>query len=186
MDAGDVSLADSEAANLCKRELGQRLDSRDRAGALYRNQRGLLALVAEVGARRAESQQPVAIGRDIRCVDAQHEAFGAEPIDDQVVDGAAVLRAHDRVLGAPLGQGRGGVGHRALEYRGGVGTTQLEFAHVTQIEDPGGGADRKMLLDNAGIADRHFETTENRHPGAEFLVQGEERGALERVHLIKF
>ncbi len=39
-----------------------------------------------------------------------------------------------------------------------------------------------MLLDNPAVTDRHLETTENRHPRAEFLVKVEQNSALGRIH----
>ena len=49
----------------------------------------------------------------------------------------------------------------------------LELAHVAQIENSRRIADRKMLLDDAGVTNGHLETTENRHSCAEFLVKVE-------------
>jgi hypothetical protein len=39
-----------------------------------------------------------------------------------------------------------------------------------------------MLLDNPAVTDGHLETTENRHPCAEFLVKVEQNSALGRIH----
>ena len=52
-------------------------------------------------------------------------------------------------------------------------SADFELAHVTQIENSGRIADRKMLLDNPAVTNGHLETTENRHSCAEFLVKVE-------------
>ncbi len=72
---------------------------------------------SKIGASAVELEEPFAIGVDIRGVDAQHVALVAEPINDQVVDRAAVVRAHERVLRLAVLEPRRGVGERALERR---------------------------------------------------------------------
>ena len=39
-----------------------------------------------------------------------------------------------------------------------------------------------MLLDNPAVTDGHLETTENRHPCAEFLVKVKQDSALGHIH----
>src|SRR5258708_25496310 len=39
-----------------------------------------------------------------------------------------------------------------------------------------------MLLDNPAVTDGHLETTENRHPCAEFLVKVKQDSALAHIH----
>jgi len=57
---------------------------------------------------------------------------------------------------------------------------------VAQIEDSGCRSNRKVLRDYPAVADGHLETTENCHPGAEFLVEAKQGGTLAGVHLDEF
>src|SRR5208283_5669656 len=61
-------------------------------------------------------------------------------------------------------------------------SADFKLTHVTQIENSRRIADRKMLLDDPAVTDRHLETAENRHPCAEFLVKVEQNGALGSLH----
>jgi hypothetical protein len=54
-----------------------------------------------------------------------------------------------------------------------VRAADFKFAHMTQVENSRRISDRKMLLDNPAVTHGHLETTENRHPRAEFLVKVE-------------
>jgi hypothetical protein len=53
---------------------------------------------------------------------------------------------------------------------------------VAQVENSRVRANRKMLLDNPAVTDGHLETTENRHPSAEFLVKLKQDSALGHIH----
>src|ERR1700730_9996938 len=61
-------------------------------------------------------------------------------------------------------------------------SANFKLTHVAQIENSRGRADRKMLLDNPAVTDGHLETTENRHPCAEFLVNVKQGSALGHIH----
>src|ERR1700730_392810 len=61
-------------------------------------------------------------------------------------------------------------------------SANFKLTHVAQIENSRGRADRKMLLDNPAVTDGHLETTENRHPCAEFLVKVKQDSALGHIH----
>ena len=93
-----VPLGDAEARHVGNRKLRERRQDRDGHRSLHCDQRGRVAHVLELRASAVELDDPFAIGVDVRRVDAEHVALGAESIHDQVVDRAAVLRAHDRVL----------------------------------------------------------------------------------------
>ena len=109
----------------------------------------------------------VAIGFDIRRVDAQHVALRAGAINDQIVDRTAVLRAQNRVLRLAFLEPRSRIGERPFEQFQRARSAYLEFAHVAQVEETRGGAHREMFLDNPAEADRHREAAELGHPRAE-------------------
>ena len=58
-----------------------------------------------------------------------------------------------------LGQARRRIGERAFEQFDRMRPAYLEFAHMAQVENAGGRANRKMLHDDAAVTDRHLEAT---------------------------
>ena len=85
---------------------------------------------------------------------------GPEPVDDEIVDDAAVGRADHRVVGPALlqrrrirdeGEGEGVAGVRALDE---------QLAHVRQVEEAGPLADGAVLLEDAGVLERHQPAAE--------------------------
>ena len=89
--------------------------------------------------------------------------------------------AHDhRVLSAPDGKGRRVGDERFGERRAGLGTLHEQLAHVREVEEPGALADRAMLLEDAGVLDRHHPATELDHPRAQRAVTVVERAEMGR------
>ena len=92
----------------------------------------------------------------------------------------------------PSGRGEGGVLNLSdLQLRGVVAGDVLhrlegalagdfDFAHVGDVEQPGGGAHRVMFRGDAGVFDRHVPTAEGHHARAEGDVGRVQRGFLER------
>ena len=84
----------------------------------------------------------------------------AEPVDDEVVDDAAVRRADHRVVGPPDGEGR----RVADQCRGQgcacLGALDVQLAHVRQIEQAGPAPNSTMLLEDRAVLDRHEPATE--------------------------
>ena len=70
----------------------------------------------------------------------------SQSIHDEIVDDPAAVQAQQSVLRLTLGQPRRGIGQRPLQQFQGVGSVELKFAHVAQIEQAGGGAHRTMFL----------------------------------------
>jgi hypothetical protein len=58
-------------------------------------------------------------------------------------------------------------------------SSQLEFSHMTEVENSGGLPHRAMFLDYATVAEWHFEAAEFSHPGAQRTVQRIERSTLD-------
>ena len=52
-----------------------------------------------------------------------------------------------------------------------AGTDELDLAHVRHVEEPGGGTDRRVLLEDRGVLDRHLESAELDHPRGETQVR---------------
>ena len=64
--------------------------------------------------------------------------------------------AHDhRVVGPADGEGRRVGDERAGQGRAGLRALDEQLAHVRQVEQPGALADGAMLLEDAGVLDRH-------------------------------
>ena len=62
------------------------------------------------------------------------------------------------------------VGRETLTGRRGVRAEHLDLAHVAHVEEPGGGADRAMLLHDAAVGDRHLPAAELDELGVEAAV----------------
>ena len=53
-----------------------------------------------------------------------------------------------------------------------VAAGNLDLPHVADVEEPGGGADRHVLLDEAGVLDRHVPAAELDHASAQRSMAG--------------
>src|SRR5262249_13084291 len=82
-------------ADLKRRHFGQ---NRHRFRSLDCNKTELITLINPFSARTALLKQPLRITRDIGRVDAQHVAVRFEPVQNQVIEGASIVSAHQRVL----------------------------------------------------------------------------------------
>ena len=109
---------------------------------------------------------PFVVLDDAAGVDDQHEVLGAEPVDQDVVDERALRRGQRGILRLPNRQSRRVVGRQPLDGREGVGAGQLDLAHVTDIEEPGAGADGQVLIGDARVLDGHFPAAELDHARA--------------------
>ena len=116
---------------------------------------------------------------DVGGVHREHVAVGGEPVHGEVVDDRAVRIAEDRVLDLADLQRRDVVGGDGLERGQRGGPVALELAHVAHVEEADGAAHRPMLVEDAGVLDRHVPATEGHHARARGDVRGMERRALE-------
>jgi hypothetical protein len=108
---------------------------------------------------------PLEVPRGVRGVDHDQEVVGREAVDQQVVDVGAELGEEPGVVGPARRELRHVVGGQALEQRLGARAAHPDLAHVRDIEEAGGGAHRLVLLDDAGVLDRHLPAGE-RHQAA--------------------
>src|SRR5262249_37777493 len=97
-------------------------------------------------------------------VDDHRPAVGPA-VDEHVVADAALRVADQPVAGLPVLHGGGVVAEDVVDQRQRVGPGERQPAHVADVEQPGGGADGGMFLDDAGVLDRHVPAGEVHHAG---------------------
>ena len=118
---------------------------------------------------------------DVGGVDDQQIVPGGELVDEQVVDDSALGRGQRGVLRAPRLELPGVVRRDALHGRERVVAGDLHLAHVADVEEPGRGAHRLMLLGDAGVLNRHVPPSEGGHPRPHGAVPGVQGGGLQRI-----
>ena len=117
-------------------------------------------------------------------VDDEEEVVAAVG-DHQVVEDAAGLVGEEGIALASFLQARDADRDQRLQgERGILDPPRLRpdrhLAHMRDVEEAGGTPRVEVLLEDAGgILHRHRVAREGHHPPAEFLVEGEERGALQ-------
>ncbi len=115
-----------------------------------------------------------AVGR----IDDHQEVVLAPPVDDQVVENAAVLPAEQCVLGPP----RRDLGHvvcqHTLEIVGGSPAANVQTPHVAQVEDTGDGPNREVLFADRGVLLGEVPAAEVDHPPTESEVLSVEGSPL--------
>src|SRR2546421_10836197 len=95
--------------------------------------------------------EPLEVLLAIRGIDDDKEPL-ATPVNDEVVDDPALLVAEEVVLGLAVDERCNVVGDQVLEERRRRLPHDAEAAHVRDIEQAGGAADREMLVaDGAGL-----------------------------------
>ena len=87
-------------------------------------------------------------------------AVAAEPVGEEVVEDAAVLVAEARVLGAADLDLGDVVGEHPLQERERARPLDLDLAHVRDVEHPGVGPHRRVLLADPLVGDRHLPAGE--------------------------
>ncbi len=107
-------------------------------------------------------------------------SFGLDPINNHVVDHAALLVEQKTVLRLRNLQARHIVGCQPLAKLQRPGAAHLDLAHVADIEQAGLSAHRHMLFDDAAILHRHFPAGELDHLGAGAPMGGVERSFFQR------
>ena len=157
-----------------QRPVRQPAEERPRLGTLDSEHREVRDPVDHVDVERlCVGREPGEVALVVGGVcDGQEVAVG-EPVGEQVVEHTAVLAAQDAVLSAALGQAADVVGQQQLEQRRGVGTLDLDLAHVRDVEHPRVSADREVLGLDALVLDRHLparETDQLRPRGTVALV----------------
>ncbi len=134
--------------------------------------------VGEVGEVLAEVV-PVLV--PVGGVDDEQVLAVDEAVEVGVVDGAAGLGGHHRVLRLEQVEGLGVVGEHVLQEGRRARPAQHEAAHVRDVEEAGARAGGEVLGDDAGgVLDRHVPAAEVHHPGAGGDVLRVEGRAQER------
>ena len=162
-------------------DAGQRLQHVPRDRPLQREQRVARARVHRH--RIADALDvlgdPVEVLHDVRRVDDEHEVLVRQPVGQHVVHERALRRRQRGILRLPDGQAAGVVRRDVLDRGQRVGARDLDLPHVADVEQPGARAHGHVLVDDAGVFDRHVPAAELDHPGAEGAMPGVERGFLE-------
>ena len=157
-------------------EVGERPEDVEAARALDRDEAGRERAVVE---DRLEAVEPLGerVRHDLRVrgVRDDHEPVLGQAVHDEVVDDPAVRGADHRVVRAADGERRRVADERPGEGRAGLRPLDDELAHVRQVEQPGGGPDGAVLLEDARVLDRHQPARELDDLRAQRLVPVEER-----------
>ena len=127
----------------------------------------------------APAPEPGEVGFVVRRVGDDQVAVAAEPVGEEVVEDAALLVAQARVLGAADGDRGDVVGEDPLEEGERARPLDLDLAHVGDVEHPGVGPDRGVLLDDPVVLNRHLPAGERDELGAALAMAIEQRSALE-------
>lgn len=80
---------------------------------------------------------PLKILEDIGGIDDEEEVIGVALIDDEVIDDAAILVAHQGVEGFAVVDTADIIGEEDIEEGGGLRAFDSDFAHVADVEKPG-------------------------------------------------
>ena len=104
----------------------------------------------------------------------------AESVNDEVVDGAAMLVEQQRVLRMPGADPVEVVGQHPLAEVVRALAAQLELAHVRDVEHAGGRPHREMLGDDPLVLDRHLPAGERNNTRAGRNVAVVQRGPAQR------
>ncbi len=121
--------------------------------------------------------EPLELADDLGAVagvaDHAETAFGLRnPIDEHVVEHAALVIDHQAVLDLLGIEPRDLVGGGAFQPGLGVGPLEAEPAHVADVEEPGPLADGLVLLRDRRVLHRHRPAAELHHPAAVRDVPG--------------
>src|SRR5690606_9109198 len=92
------------------------------------------------------------------------EAVGLGPPSDEVVDDAALVVEHGRVLAAARLDALDVVGEETPDRVTGTWPGEVESPEMTDVEEAGGGPHRLVLGDDRVVAQRHLPAAEVREP----------------------
>ncbi len=111
----------------------------------------------------------------IRRVDAQEIMIVRDFVDQDVVDESAVFIQQRRVLGLPVLQLRSVVHGDVLHQIQRLRPAHFDLAHVADVEQADALAHGAMLVDDAGVFDRHVPAAEIDHLRAHAAMHGVQR-----------
>ena len=152
----------------------------DRARALHGDERVLVGDVAHVGAGDLARLQPLEVGLAVRGVDDEQVGALVEPVDDEVVDDAAVARS-SAACTAPRRAAMRSRSFESADWRRsrarGPSTSNSPMCETSN--DAGVGPHGAMLLDHARVLHRHLPARERDELRAERDVPVVQRRAGE-------
>ena len=113
-----------------------------------------------VHVRLDERSDAISSQLNVRGVVHHQEAHCIQAIDENVIEDATVVVAEQRVVGVAFAELVHLVGERAPQQPPGVVTDDEESTHVGDVEDADPLADGPVLLDDAGVLERHLPAGE--------------------------
>lgn len=150
-DFGDLAFLDKRIVFFGDRgRVGELCEDVAGAGTLERDLRPVVRRILEQDRAREVIPHPGDVLLAVCGVDHDHEPFGVEPVDDEIVDDAPVFIAHRAVADLTVGHGGEVVGHQAVEVRQCVRAGKEDFAHVRDVEEAGLLTHRHVFGDHAG------------------------------------
>ena len=135
--------------------------------------------VAHLSTTVVVAQHPVKVFVDIGRVDAKEIAVLGHAVHDDIVHNTATRVAQDRVLRLPEPHPSDIGDQQFLTHFEGPRAGHLDLSHVAEVEQPGSGANRLVLGQDATLVlHRHLPTAELDHACAQGAVCLVKRGAL--------
>ena len=160
-----------DVGRLGQNRLGQR--------ALQRQHRGAIRDIGQLDIEAGHVvEHPGEILLDVRCVDDHHIGIG-QMVDEDIIHNPAVGPAQQRVVRLALVNRRDILGGDVLKERQRGAALDFDLAHVADIEQAGGVANRVVLVHDPAILDWHLPATELDHPRAQGDVAIVERRSFE-------
>ena len=104
--------------------------------------------------------QPRHVSFDAGGVDDQQILQGRKVISVKVINDAAALVAHQRVLALSAREFANVVGQHPVKKPLGARAGDADLAHVRDVEEAGGVPHGQVLVNDAGVLHRHFPAAE--------------------------
>jgi hypothetical protein len=177
-------LALGEAVELHPGEVDRRhlLEDGGSLGSLEREKSVVGAHVPHLTVRGSLGLQPGEVLLDVGSVDDHQKEVRRASVQDHVVERAALLVRHRRVLGLSVTEAGHVVRGHALEKGERSAPLDLELPHVGDVEQTRGPADRHVFGDEPRVLDGHLPRAERDHLGPALPVYGIEGCPAEVGH----
>ena len=174
-DAGHRGFAEVVVGEVEDARLAERIDQFRRVRSLHRDLRPVVRALAYRDPVAGVRAHPVEVLLPPAGVDADEEPLRREPVDDDVVDHAALFVAERAVLRLAIRALRKVVRDQLLRGLQGARALEGDLSHVRDVEHPDVLAHRRMFLEQALVLHGHLETRELDDAG-----RGSEVGVVER------
>src|SRR5690606_9364419 len=128
---------------------------------------------------------PLEILTAVRGIYDKHSFAIRDAIHEKVVENSTIFTAHHRVQRAAILKRTDVVGDEVLHTFRRVRTADENLAHVANVENAGSRANTPVLVDDAGVLDRHLVPSKGGETRAESSMNFVKRGpfdSLRRVH----